>query len=48
MCSSDLVNPAILMAAKIAGVSKIFKAGGVQAIGAMAYGTESVDRKSVV
>ena len=38
------VNPAILMAAKTAGVSKIFKAGGVQAIGAMAYGTESVPK----
>ena len=38
------VNPAILMAAKIAGVSRIFKAGGVQAIGAMAYGTESVPK----
>lgn len=36
------VNPAILYAAKIAGVSKIFKVGGVQAIAAMAYGTESV------
>lgn len=38
------VNPAILMAAQIAGVSKIFKAGGVQAIGAMAYGTESIPK----
>jgi histidinol dehydrogenase len=38
------VNPAILVAAHIAGVSKIFKAGGVQAIGAMAYGTESVPK----
>ena len=38
------VNPAILMAAKTAGVSKIFKTGGVQAIGAMAYGTESVPK----
>ena len=38
------VNPAILMAARIAGVSKIFKAGGVHAIGAMAYGTESVPK----
>ena len=38
------VNPAILMAAKIAGVNRIFKAGGVQAIGAMAYGTESVPK----
>ena len=38
------VNPAILYAAKVAGVSRIFKAGGVQAIGAMAYGTESVPK----
>lgn len=38
------VNPAILMAARIAGVSKIFKIGGVQAIAAMAYGTESVPK----
>ena len=38
------VNPAILAAAKITGVSKIFKAGGVQAIGAMAYGTASVPK----
>ena len=38
------VNPAILVAAKTAGVNKIFKAGGVQAIGAMAYGTESVPK----
>lgn len=38
------VNPAILAAASIAGVNKIFKAGGVQAIGAMAYGTESVPK----
>ena len=38
------VNPAILAAAHIAGVSRIFKAGGVQAIGAMAYGTESVPK----
>lgn len=38
------VHPAILVAARIAGVSKIFKAGGVQAIGAMAYGTESVPK----
>ena len=38
------VHPAILYAAQVAGVSKIFKAGGVQAIGAMAYGTESVPK----
>ena len=36
------IHPAILFAAQMAGVSKIFKAGGVQAIAAMAYGTESV------
>jgi histidinol dehydrogenase len=38
------VNPAILCAASIAGVDKIFKIGGVQAIGAMAYGTQSVPK----
>ena len=38
------VNPAIIMAAKIAGVTEIFKIGGVQAIGAMAYGTETVPK----
>ena len=38
------VHPAILMAAQIAGVDKIFKCGGVQAIGAMAYGTESIPK----
>lgn len=38
------IHPAILYAAKLAGVNKIFKAGGVQAIGAMAYGTESVPK----
>lgn len=38
------VHPAILCAARIAGVNRIFKAGGVQAIGAMAYGTESVPK----
>ena len=38
------IHPAILMAARIAGVSKIFKAGGVQAIGGMAYGTESIPK----
>ena len=38
------VNPAILVAARIAGVNSIYKIGGVQAIGAMAYGTESVPK----
>lgn len=38
------VHPAILFAAKTAGVSRIFKAGGIQAIAAMAYGTESIPK----
>ncbi len=38
------VNPAILVAARTAGVNRIYKIGGVQAIGAMAYGTESVPK----
>lgn len=36
------VNPAILAAAKVAGVDRIFKIGGAQAVAALAYGTESV------
>ena len=38
------VNPAILAAADVVGVEKVFKIGGVQAIGAMAYGTQSVPK----
>ncbi len=38
------VNPAILAAAHIAGVDKIFKVGGAQAVAALAYGTETVPR----
>lgn len=38
------LHPAILVAARIAGVSRIYKIGGVQAIGAMAYGTETVPK----
>ena len=38
------VNPAILAAAKVAGVDKIFKVGGAQAIAALAYGTESIPK----
>lgn len=38
------VNPVILAAAKIAGVDRIFKVGGAQAIAALAYGTESIPR----
>lgn len=42
------LNPAILVAARIAGVNRIYKCGGVQAIGAMAYGTESVPKVSKI
>ena len=38
------LNPAILYAASLVGISKVFKIGGVQAIAAMAYGTETVPR----
>lgn len=38
------VNPAILAAASVAGVDKIFKVGGAQAIAALAYGTESIPK----
>ena len=38
------VNPVILAAAKIAGIDKIFKVGGAQAIAALAYGTESISK----
>lgn len=38
------IHPAILYAARVSGVHRLFKAGGVQAIGAMAYGTESVPK----
>jgi histidinol dehydrogenase len=38
------VNPAVLYAARYAGVKKVFRLGGVQAIGAMAFGTESVPK----
>lgn len=36
------INPAVIAAARIAGVNEIYKVGGVQAIGAMAYGTETI------
>lgn len=38
------IHPAILYAAKISGVTRIYKLGGVQAIGAMAFGTETVPK----
>ena len=42
--SEGKVNPVILAAAKIAGVDRIFKVGGAQAIAALAYGTESIPK----
>ena len=42
--SDGKVNPVILAAAKIAGIDKIFKVGGAQAIAALAYGTESIPK----
>jgi len=38
------IHPAMLYAAKLVGISKIYKVGGAQAIAAMAYGTESVPK----
>ena len=43
-----MVNPAILYAASLVGVNRIFKIGGIQAIGAMAYGTDSVPSVSKI
>jgi histidinol dehydrogenase len=40
--SNGNINPAILYTAKLIGITKVFKVGGVQAIGAMAYGTEVI------
>ncbi len=42
--ASGKVNPVILAAAKIAGVDRIFKVGGAQAVAALAYGTESIPK----
>lgn len=42
------VNPAVMAAAKIAGVDRIFKVGGAQAIAALAYGTETIKRADVI
>lgn len=48
-CSFDgTVNPVVLVAAKMCGVTKIFKIGGAQAVAAMAYGTESVPKVSKI
>ena len=42
--NGQLPDPAVLLAAKLAGVDRVFRIGGVQAIGAMAFGTETVPR----
>ena len=42
--SSGKINPVILAAAKIAGVDRIFKVGGAQAVAALAYGTQSIPK----
>ncbi len=48
-CGADgRVHPAVLYAARYAGVTRIFKLGGVQAIGAMAFGTQSVPAVSKI
>ena len=41
---NGVVNPVVLAAAQIAGVTQIYKIGGAQAIGAMAYGTETITK----
>ncbi|HTD94689.1 MAG TPA: histidinol dehydrogenase [Chitinophagaceae bacterium] len=42
--TKGMINPAILYAAQLAGITRIYKAGGAQAIAAMAYGTESIPK----
>lgn len=46
--SDGSINPAILYCANLVGVTKVFKLGGIQAIGAMAYGTETVPAVSKI
>lgn len=48
LCSPPPHHPAILFTAKAVGITKVFKAGGVQAIGAMAYGTETIPAVSKI
>jgi histidinol dehydrogenase len=47
LCTPDKegnVNPAILFAANLCGVTKILKVGGIQAIAGMTFGTESIQK----
>ena len=46
--SGELPHPAVLAAADIAGVDRVFRIGGAQAVAAMAYGTESVPRVDII
>lgn len=46
--SGELPHPAVLAAAEIAGVDRVFCIGGAQAVAAMAYGTESVPRVDII
>jgi histidinol dehydrogenase len=48
LCSPPNLHPAILFAAKAVGITKVFKAGGVQAIAAMAYGTATIPAVSKI
>lgn len=43
-CGGDKLNPAVLYTAKLCGISEIFKVGGAQAIGMLAYGTKTIDK----
>jgi len=47
-CPGGEINPAVLAAASICGVDKIYKVGGAQAIAALAYGTKSVDKVDII
>ncbi len=46
--SNGSINPSVLVAADLCGIRKIYKVGGAQAIGAMAYGTESIPKVSKI
>ncbi len=48
MCSPNVTNPLTLVAANECGIDTIYKIGGAQAIGAMSYGTESVDKVDII
>ena len=48
VCTPNINNPLILVACKECGIKKIYKVGGAQAVAAMAYGTESIDRVDLI